>query len=56
MFVLKACTRCRGDLNAGLDNEFTCIQCGYELKPEERARLVARIRVARRGVGAGAAA
>jgi hypothetical protein len=48
MFVLKACPRCHGDLNGGLDGEFTCIQCGYELKPEERARMAARIRLAQR--------
>ncbi len=56
MFILKACTRCRGDLNSGLDNEFTCIQCGYELKPDERVRLVARIQMTRRAVGASVAA
>ena len=52
MVVLKACRRCRGDLNVGLDGEFTCIQCGYELKPEERTRMVARLRMARRRVPA----
>lgn len=55
MFVLKACPRCRGDLNVGLDSEFTCIQCGYELKSDERTRMVARLRVAHRPVPAGAA-
>ena len=55
MVVLKACRRCQGDLNIGLDGEFTCIQCGYELKPEERTHLIARLRRARRRVPAGAA-
>lgn len=51
MFVLKSCTRCRGDLNGGLDGEFSCIQCGYELRPEERAKLIAQMRLtARRGL------
>jgi hypothetical protein len=49
MFVLKSCPRCRGDLNGGLDGEFSCIQCGYELKPDERNRLAARIRIMRPG-------
>jgi hypothetical protein len=48
MFVLKSCPRCHGDLNGGLDGEFSCIQCGYELKPDERVRLAARIRMAQR--------
>lgn len=56
MFVLKACPRCRGDLNAGLDGEFTCIQCGYELNPDERTRMVARIRMAKRTARTAAAA
>lgn len=54
MFVLKSCPRCRGDLNGGLDGEFSCIQCGYELRPDERVRLVARIRMVRRPLTAGA--
>lgn len=55
MFVLKSCPRCRGDLNTGLDGEFTCIQCGYELKPQEHNLLVSRIQRAREAqlVGAG---
>lgn len=54
MFVLKSCTRCRGDLSGGLEGEFTCLQCGYELNTEERNRLVARVRMARRGTKVGA--
>ena len=48
MFVMKACPRCRGDLSLGLDNEITCLQCGYELKPAERGELLARLRWAER--------
>jgi hypothetical protein len=48
MILLKSCPRCRGDLIGGLDGEFSCIQCGYELKPEERTRLIAQLRVAHR--------
>lgn len=55
MFVLKACPRCRGDLNVGLDSEVTCIQCGYDLRPEERNHLITRLRVARRALPAWAA-
>jgi hypothetical protein len=29
MLVLKGCPRCRGDLSSGLDDEVSCIQCGY---------------------------
>ena len=54
MFVLKSCPHCHGDLNGGLDGEFTCIQCGYEIKPDERVRLLARIHATRRLEAAGA--
>jgi Zn ribbon nucleic-acid-binding protein len=40
MIAFKACPRCHGDLLAGLDDEVTCIQCGYELKPAERQAIV----------------
>lgn len=46
MVLLKACQRCRGDLMGGLDGEFSCIQCGYELKPEERSQVLIRMRMA----------
>ncbi len=29
MFRLKGCPHCGGDLSSGLDDEHTCIQCGY---------------------------
>ncbi|MFN8559776.1 MAG: hypothetical protein U0531_21325 [Dehalococcoidia bacterium] len=54
MFVLKACPRCRGDLNVGLDLEFSCIQCGYELRPAERTQMAARLRLAERRAPVGA--
>ena len=41
MFVLKACPRCQGDLYTALDDELTCIQCGKEVGPELRQRLMA---------------
>jgi hypothetical protein len=31
MFVLKGCPRCGGDLFSGIDDEFTCIQCGKDV-------------------------
>ena len=39
MFMLKGCPRCRGDLYTGLDDEISCMQCGYELRPGERDLL-----------------
>jgi uncharacterized Zn finger protein (UPF0148 family) len=48
MVLLKTCPRCRGDLMGGLDGEFSCIQCGYELKPNERNQVLARLRMAQR--------
>jgi uncharacterized Zn finger protein (UPF0148 family) len=54
MIVLKACPRCRGDLHVGLDGEFTCIQCGYELRPDERARMAAPATAQRRAALTGA--
>jgi hypothetical protein len=44
MFVLKACTRCRGDLSITADGETSCIQCGHELPVSDRMRLFDRIR------------
>lgn len=48
MFVLKSCPRCGGDINLDLEGEMTCLQCGHELKPEERRALLRRVRVLRR--------
>ena len=41
MIAFKSCPRCRGDLHIGQE-EITCLQCGYELRPLERAQLLAR--------------
>ncbi len=46
MLLLKSCPRCRGDLMGGADGEVTCIQCGYELRPQERALILSRLRAA----------
>jgi uncharacterized Zn finger protein (UPF0148 family) len=46
MLLLKSCPRCRGDLIGGADGEFSCIQCGYELRPQERAGILSRLRAA----------
>jgi hypothetical protein len=48
MMLLKACRRCRGDLMGGLDGELSCIQCGYEMKPEERREVLLRMRMEQR--------
>jgi hypothetical protein len=48
MIAFKACPRCHGDLLAGLDDEVTCIQCGYELKPDEKQAVLLRTRSQRR--------
>ena len=44
MFVLKSCPHCGGDLAGNLDGAFSCIQCGYEPKPQEQTDMLARIR------------
>jgi hypothetical protein len=28
----------------GTDGDFSCIQCGYELRPQERALILSRLR------------
>lgn len=48
MFVLKACRRCNGDLIRDLSDGFNCMQCGHELRPDERTDLLARLRSNRR--------
>jgi uncharacterized membrane protein YvbJ len=55
MFVLKGCPRCGGDLNTGLDDDVTCIQCGHELT-RPAAEAVARVRTAATRVGSGRSA
>jgi uncharacterized Zn finger protein (UPF0148 family) len=46
MLLLKSCPRCRGDLIGGADGELTCIQCGCEPRPQERAMILSRLRAA----------
>lgn len=48
MVLLKACSRCHGDLMGGLDGEFSCIQCGHEPRPDERSQMFTRLRMAQR--------
>ncbi len=50
MFILKGCPKCKGDLAAEsssrrmeADDDVTCIQCGYHLRPEEQRRLFSRL-------------
>ena len=42
MFWLKACPRCQGDLLGQSDSYgsyIACLQCGYQLQPEEESQL-----------------
>ena len=48
MIALKSCPRCQGDLHVAVDTEASCLQCGYELKPAENERLLAKIEQVRR--------
>jgi ssDNA-binding Zn-finger/Zn-ribbon topoisomerase 1 len=44
-YWLKGCPKCRGDLREESDKfgaYFACVQCGYILKAEEEALIVAR--------------
>lgn len=50
MFILKGCPKCKGDLAAEsslrrteVDDDVTCIQCGYRLRPDEQKRLFSRL-------------
>jgi hypothetical protein len=44
MIAFKSCPRCQGDLHISRDaDEMTCLQCGYELRPEEKTRLRVRL-------------
>ncbi len=43
MFILKSCPHCGGDLHLNAEDEMVCIQCGYELRPEQAARLIDRV-------------
>jgi hypothetical protein len=42
MIVFKSCPRCRGDLHVSIDNELSCLQCGYELRVEEKRQVLSR--------------
>jgi hypothetical protein len=56
MIAFKSCPRCQGDLLVGAaKEEVACLQCGYELKAEERDVLVARIEARRKTLAAVAA-
>jgi len=52
MFILKGCPRCGGDLQTGIDDDLTCIQCGKDLSGEERTQLLQRTRKARQTLAA----
>jgi len=64
MFLLKACSKCHGDLvmeGGGEDRwgepaDIICIQCGYTARPVERELLARKLQAAmqRRGVPAAA--
>ncbi len=53
MYVFKSCPKCHGDLAVERDGatahrlsaetEFSCLQCGYYLVPDERRALAGRI-------------
>jgi hypothetical protein len=43
MIAFKACARCHGDLLGSRDGEFSCLQCGRELSPEESHSLIVRL-------------
>jgi len=42
MIAFKSCPRCRGDLHLRQE-EISCLQCGYELKPAEREALLEKL-------------
>jgi hypothetical protein len=48
MIVFKSCPRCRGDLLLDMEEEITCLQCGYELRPAEKEPILVQVRPARR--------
>jgi DNA-directed RNA polymerase subunit M/transcription elongation factor TFIIS len=43
MIAFKSCPRCQGDLHLGLEGEFSCLQCGYEARPDEKQAIIARL-------------
>lgn len=47
MMLAKSCPKCRGDLRLERDlyggaPDLCCLQCGYTVRPEERATLLAQ--------------
>ena len=47
MIAFKSCPRCRGDLHIAGD-EVSCLQCGYELHPDEKEAFLAKLDASRR--------
>ena len=49
MIAFKSCPRCHGDLLIRPDeDEVTCLQCGHDLRPEQKQELLARLEKATR--------
>ena len=48
MIAFKACPRCHGDLLGSREGEFSCLQCGRELGPEESRSLIVKLDAKRR--------
>ena len=46
MIAFKSCPRCRGDLHVA-GEEVSCLQCGYELRPEQKDAFLVRLEAAR---------
>jgi hypothetical protein len=44
MIAFKSCPRCHGDLLVRTDlDEVTCLQCGHDLRPDQKQALLARL-------------
>ena len=60
MFLLKGCPKCGGDVRLERDEygdvDLVCLQCSYNLRGEERANVLTRLRQARPLAGAGSGA
>ena len=50
MIAFKSCPRCRGDLHLGLEGDLSCLQCGYEVRSEEKQAIIARLGARRRSL------
>jgi hypothetical protein len=48
MIAFKSCPRCHGDVMVDRYDEATCLQCGHDLRPAEKAVLFERIEARRR--------